>query len=83
MRPEFTRRARTLAEAADDLSFSREMVSLSRRSPSDAQRRILRDREAAVVLARAQAWPKNTYQRELQTPHHRRHTGTMGSSHVR
>jgi len=62
VRPEFTRRARALAEAEDDLSFSREMVSLSRRSMSDAQRRILRDREAAVVLARAQAWPKNTYQ---------------------
>ena len=62
VRPEFTRRARALAEAEDDLSFSKEMVSLSRRSMSDAQRRILRDREAAVVLARAQAWPKNTYQ---------------------
>lgn len=62
VRPEFTRRARALAEAEDDLSFSKEMVSLSRRSPSDAQRRILRDREAAVVLAREQAWPKNTYQ---------------------
>lgn len=62
VRPEFTRRARALAEAEDDLSFSKEMVSLSRRSLSDAQRRILRDREAAVVLARAQAWPKNTYQ---------------------
>lgn len=62
VRPEFTRRARALAEAEDDLNFSKEMVSLSRRSPSDAQRRILRDREAAVVLARAQAWPKNTYQ---------------------
>ncbi len=62
VRPEFIRRARELAEAEDDLSFSKEMVSLSRRSPSDAQRRILRDREAAVVLARAQAWPKNTYQ---------------------
>lgn len=62
VRPEFTRRARALAEAEDDLNFSKEMVSLSRRSMSDAQRRILRDREAAVVLARAQAWPKNTYQ---------------------
>lgn len=62
VRPEFTRRARALAEAEDDLSFSKEMVGLSRRSPSDAQRRILRDREAAVVLARSHAWPKNTYQ---------------------
>ncbi|MFI8570471.1 hypothetical protein ACIGEO_02975 [Stenotrophomonas bentonitica] len=62
VRPEFTRRARALAEAEDDLSFSKEMVSLSRRSMSDAQRRILRDREAAVERARAQAWPKNTYQ---------------------
>lgn len=62
VRPEFTRRARALAEAEDDLSFSREMVSLSRRSMSDAQRRILKDREAAVVLAKANAWPKNTYQ---------------------
>ncbi|MFI8573504.1 hypothetical protein ACIGEO_18595 [Stenotrophomonas bentonitica] len=62
VRPEFTRRARALAEAEDDLSFSKEMVGLSRRSPSDAQRRILRDREAAVALAREQAWPKNTYQ---------------------
>lgn len=62
VRPEFTRRARALAEAEDDLSFSKEMVSLSRRNLSDAQRRILRDREAAVVLARSHAWPKNTYQ---------------------
>jgi len=62
VRPEFTKRARALAEAEDDLSFSREMVSLSRRSLSDAQRRILRDREAAVALSREKAWPKNTYQ---------------------
>lgn len=62
VRPEFTRRARALAEAEDDLSFSKEMVSLSRRSMSDAQRRILKEREAAVVLAKANAWPKNTYQ---------------------
>lgn len=62
VRPEFTRRARALAEAEDDLSFSKEMVSLSRRSPSDAQRRILKERETAVERARAQAWPKNTYQ---------------------
>lgn len=62
VRPEFTRRARALAEAEDDLSFSKEMVSLSRRSLSDAQRRILLEREAAVLLARSHAWPKNTYQ---------------------
>ncbi|HFF6216669.1 hypothetical protein [Stenotrophomonas maltophilia] len=62
VRPEFTRRARALAEAEDDLSFSKEMVSLSRRSLSDAQRRILREREAAVASARANAWPRNTYQ---------------------
>jgi len=62
VRPEFTRRARALAEAEDDLNFSKEMVSLSRRSMSDAQRRILKEREAAVVLAKANAWPKNTYQ---------------------
>lgn len=62
VRPEFTRRARGLAEAEDDLSFSKEMVSLSRRNLSDAQRRILREREAAVAVARGRAWPKNTYQ---------------------
>lgn len=62
VRPEFTKRARALAEAEDDLSFSREMVSLSRRSLSDAQRRIIREREAAVLSARANAWPRNTYQ---------------------
>ncbi len=62
VRPEFTSRAWALAEAEDDLSFSKEMVSLSRRSPSDAQRRILKERESAVERARAQAWPKNTYQ---------------------
>jgi len=62
VRPEFTRRARAVAEAEDDLSFSREMVSLSRRGLSDAQRRILKEREAALVLAKANAWPKNTYQ---------------------
>lgn len=62
VRPEFTRRARALAEAEEDLSFSKEMVSLSRRSLSDAQRRILREREAAVASARANAWPRNTYQ---------------------
>lgn len=62
VRPEFTRRARALAEAEEDLSFSREMVSLSRRGLSDAQRRILKEREAAVASARANAWPRNTYQ---------------------
>lgn len=62
VRPEFSSRARALAEAEDDLNFSREMVSLSRRSPSDAQRRILKERGAAVERARAQAWPKNTCQ---------------------
>ena len=62
VRPEFTRRARALAEAEDDLSFCRELASLSRRGLSDAQRRILRERELAVAAARSRAWPKNTYQ---------------------
>ncbi len=62
VRPEFTSRAWAVAEAKDDLSFSNEMVSLSRRGLSDAQRRILKEREAAAVLAKANAWPKNTYQ---------------------
>lgn len=62
VRPEFTRRARALAEAEEDLSFCREVAGLTRRGLSDAQRRILREREAAVVVARSRAWPKNTYQ---------------------
>jgi len=62
VRPEFTRRARALAEAEEDLSYARELASLSRRSLSDAQRRILKERETAVAAARASAWPKNTYQ---------------------
>lgn len=62
VRPEFTRRARALADAESDLEFARAVVSLGRRSLSDAQRRILREREIAVVVARGRAWPKNTYQ---------------------
>lgn len=62
VRPEFTRRARALADAEGDLEFARAVVAFSRRSLSDGQRRILREREAAVVLARGRAWPKNTYQ---------------------
>jgi len=62
VRPEFTRRARALAEAEEDLSFAKELANLSRRALSDAQRRILREREAAVALARQHVWPKNTYQ---------------------
>ncbi len=62
VRPEFTKRARALAEAEEDLSFCRELAGLTRRGLTDVQRRILREREIAVVLARGRAWPKNTYQ---------------------
>jgi len=62
VRPEFTRRARALADAESDLDFAKAVVQFTRRGLTEAQRRVLREREAAVALARAQAWPKNTYQ---------------------
>ncbi|WP_312681334.1 hypothetical protein [Stenotrophomonas chelatiphaga] len=62
VRPEFTRRARALADAEAELEFMQAIVSLGRRGMSDAQRRALQQRKAAVERARAAAWPCNTYQ---------------------
>lgn len=62
VRPEFTRRARALADAEADLEFVQAIVSLGRRGMSDAQRRALQQRKVAVDQARAAAWPRNTYQ---------------------
>ncbi|MDV3469027.1 hypothetical protein RZA67_09825 [Stenotrophomonas sp. C3(2023)] len=62
VRPEFTRRARAVADAEADLEFAQAVVSLTRRGLTDGQRRQLREREGAVVLAKANAWPRNTYQ---------------------
>lgn len=62
VRPEFTRRARALADAESELEFVQAIVSLGRRGMSDAQRRTLQQRKVAVDQARAAAWPRNTYQ---------------------
>lgn len=61
VRPEFTRRARALADAEAELEFVTAVVSLGRRGLSDVQRRTLHQRKEAVERARADAWPKNTY----------------------